>query len=190
MYLKKSQINLAHRLARHCANIHLEKNCLPKQTCADQQTPNIMIHSIQIMLIYFIFSILQPIVHNYTIEPILFAHGIFIIKTKVLEKSTNANMLVYIILHHFKQHLSMYFVVKKVTPSQLDASRYLFVYVYKQTCTCLWTCEGVAVLWWCTWVHTHIYFLIWSDLGWVGSCSARDEARTHIRENRFMLVEN
>ena len=53
--------------------------------------------------------------------------------------------------------------------------------------------EHVGVLLCCGGVrgytHTHISFDL-GDLGWVVCCSARDEARTHIHEDRFVLVEN
>ena len=58
------------------------------------------------------------------------------------------------------------------------------MYVFVNTGGC--RCVGVVYVS----THTHIYILIWSDLGGVVCCSACDEVRTHIHENRFMLVEN
>ena len=54
-------------------------------------------------------------------------------------------------------------------------------------------CEHVRVLLCCGGVlgytHTDIFFDL-GDLGWVVCCSARDEARTHIHKDKFVLVEN
>ena len=57
------------------------------------------------------------------------------------------------------------------------------VYVFVNT----WGCYCVVVVYVGT--HTHISFDL-GDLGWVVCCSARDEARTHIHKDRFVLVKN
>ena len=54
-------------------------------------------------------------------------------------------------------------------------------------------CEHMGVLLCCGGVlgytYTHISCEL-GDLGWVVCCSARDEACTHIHEDRFVLVKN
>ena len=55
----------------------------------------------------------------------------------------------------------------------------VYVFVYTWGCCCLlWGVRG----------YTHIHISL--DLGWVVCCSARGEARTHIYEERFVLVGN
>ena len=52
----------------------------------------------------------------------------------------------------------------------------------------LYTRGGCCDLLWGVHRYTHIHISL--DLGCVVCCSARDEARTHIHEDRFVLVEN